>query len=62
MREVQLTDNHLRLSTSSSGSFQTGQFLVNKREAGYDPEKDEGRLHHALGIAEKGPGFRKNGN
>lgn len=40
---------------------QTGKFLVNHKEAGFDPEKDEGSLHYDLGIAEKGPGFRKNG-
>ena len=40
---------------------QTGEFLVNNKEAEFDPEKDEGCLHYALGIAEKGPGFRKNG-
>lgn len=35
--------------------------LVNKREeAGFDPKEDERRLHYALGITEKGPGFRKN--
>lgn len=36
--------------------------LVNKREAGFDPKEDERRLHYALGITEKGPGFRKNDN
>lgn len=42
--------------------IQTGKVLVNKREAGFDPKEDEGRLHQALGITERDPGFRKNSN
>lgn len=42
--------------------IQVGKVLLNKRGAGFDPKKEEGRLHCALGTAEKGPGFRKNGN
>lgn len=41
---------------------QTGKFLVNRKEEGIDPKKDEGRLRDALGIAENGLGFRKNSN
>lgn len=41
--------------------IQTGKFSVNKKKAGFEPKKNEERLHYALGTAEKGPGFRKNG-
>lgn len=42
--------------------IQTGKVLLNKKGAGFDPKKDEGWLPYTLGITEKGPGFRKNGN
>ena len=61
LRQVSLAGN-LRLSPCYLVAIQTGEVLLNKRGAGFDPKKDEGRLHFALGITEKGPGFRKNGN
>lgn len=41
--------------------IRTRKILVNKKEAGTDPKKNEGRTHYALGTSEQGPRFRKNG-
>lgn len=59
---MELADNHLRLLPHHLVPIQRGKVVVKKRKAGSDPMEDEGRLHYALGISEKGPGFRKNGN